>query len=151
MTSGAPSSRTPAFFGRMPLLMSEQKRLAALLDSLRELGLVLEVGAAALPARLDPPKLVDELARVLSEHFADAEDCLRTAAQRHDLLPAVVDLRSDHAALSESLADLRLLAGDQARWTELPSRIASLLRKLAAHREVEAALVQEAARPLNVA
>ncbi len=135
----------------MPLLLSEQKRFANLLDSLRELSQVLEVGAAALPAQLDPPKLVDELARVLAEHFADADDCLRRAAERHDLLPAVVDLRSDHAALSESLGELRLLASDESRWTELPSRIADLLEKLAAHREMEAALIQEAARPANVA
>jgi hypothetical protein len=151
MTLTASSTQAPAFFGRMPLLLSEQKRLADLVDSLRELCQVLEVGAAALPPRLDPPKLVDELARVLAEHFAGADDALCRVAQRHDLLPAVVDLRSDHAALSDALSDLRLVAEDQAQWTELPRRIATLLRKLAAHREVEAALIQEAARPANVA
>lgn len=152
MTSATAPSRTPAFFGRMPLLLSEQKRFAALVDSLRELGVALEVGFGSLPTRLDPPKLVDELGRVLADHFSEAEDCLReVAARRRDLLPAIVDMRSDHAMLAQSLADLRILVADQARWVELPFRLANLLDKLALHRECEAGLVREATRAANAA
>jgi hypothetical protein len=136
----------------MPLLLSEQKRFAALLDSLREASIRLEAGALPLPGKLDPPTLVVELGQVLAEHFASADACLRAVpAERLDLLPAVVDLRLDHAALSDALSDLRLLADDEARWPELPLRIASLLKRLNEHREIEAALVRDAARSTNVA
>lgn len=136
----------------MPLLLSEQKRFAQVVDSLRELSLSLEEGGPLLPARLDPRGLVAELAQVFSEHCASADAGLSVvAAERRDLLPLVVDLRTDHAALSEALTDLRLIAEDQGRWTELPLRIAGLLKKLAAHREAESALIGESARSASVA
>lgn len=152
MTPRTSSLRSPAFFGRMPLLLSEQERCEALVDTLRELRAALDAGSDSLPARLDPRSVVEELSQVLAEHFLSAEDCLRAVAQhRPDLLPAVVDMRSDHSALSESLADLRLLAWDQARWVELPGRIGPLIERLTLHREAEAGLVHEAARAAYVA
>jgi len=152
MTPSLASTNIPGFFGRMPLLLSEQKRFAAVRDSLRELCAALNVDVVALPARLDPPKLIEELGGLLAEHFEGADECLkRVAAQRHDLLPGVVDMRADHAAFSESLADLRLLAADPGRWVELPLRIASVLEKLEVHREGEAALIHDAAQAANVA
>lgn len=142
----------PLFFGRVPQLLNEQQRFGALLDSLRELAAALAEGVEPLPARLEPARLVDELARVLAEHFHSAEDGLRAVAScRLDLLPAVVDTRLDHAALSRSLADLRLSIEDRARWAELPPRIVELLERLSAHREGEAALIREAARAVKVA
>jgi hypothetical protein len=134
---------SPAFFGRVPPLLDEQARFAAALSSLRELCAALEVGA--LPAELEPPRLVEELGRMLTHHREDAEEWLRTvASHRRDLLPAVVDMRTDHAALSQALSDLRLVAADPARWVELPPRVTSLLAKMESHRQVEADLVQEA-------
>jgi hypothetical protein len=136
----------------MPLLLSEQKRFAAVRDSLRELCAALNAGVESLPARLDPPQLVDELGGLLAEHFEDTDECLRTvAAQRHDLLPAIVDMRCDHAVFSEAVADLRLLAGDPGRWVELPLRLAKVLEKLDVHREGEAALIRDATQAANVA
>jgi hypothetical protein len=73
------------------------------------------------------------------------------AVSRRDLLPVVVDMRSDHAALSQTLVDLRLLVGDPGRWVELPRRIANLLERLAVHRESEAALLSDAAAVAKVA
>lgn len=152
MTSATSSPTAPGFFGRVPLLLSEQKRLAALLEALRELSAALDVGMGSLPARLEPPRLIEEVAGVLAGHFRSAEDCLQAvAARRPDLLPAVVDMRSDHAALSQSLKDLRLMATDPGRWVELPLRITALLERLALHREGEAALVRDSARAANVA
>ncbi|HEV8548551.1 MAG TPA: hypothetical protein VGQ57_05975 [Polyangiaceae bacterium] len=152
MTPATSSPGTPAFFGRAPVLLSEEKRLAALLDSLRELSGALEVGLAPLPPRLSPPALVEELGQVLADHFQGAEDCLKAVAvSRRDLLPVVVDMRSDHAALSQTLVDLRLLVGDPGRWVELPRRIANLLERLAVHRESEAALLSDAAAVAKVA
>jgi len=152
MTPATSSPRSPAFFGRMPVLLSEQKRCAALIDALGDLCAALEVGSGPLSARLDPPPLIEELARVLTEHFQGAEDCLMVVAKRRpDLLPAVVDMRSDHAALSESLTDLRLLVADQARWVELPLRIGSVLQRLTVHREAEAGLIRDAAHAALVA
>jgi len=146
------STTLPGFFGRMPLLLSEQKRFAAVRDSLRELCAALNAGVETLPARLDPPQLVEELGGLLADHFEGADECLRAvAARRHDLLPAVVDMRADHAAFSEALADLRVLAADPMRWVELPLRIASMLEKLEVHREGEAALIHDAAQAANVA
>lgn len=131
----------------MPVLLDEQKRFATVLDSLRELCSALDAGVGPLPARLDPSALTDELGGVLAEHFESAEQCLQqVAARRPDLLPAVVDMRSDHTALSQSLADLRLVVADPARWSDLPSRIGALLGTLSVHRECEAALVRAAAR-----
>ncbi len=152
MTPSISSTTLPGFFGRMPLLLSEQKRFAAVRDSLREVCAALNAGVETLPARLDPPQLVQELDGLLADHFEGADECLRiVAARRHDLLPAVVDMRADHAAFSEALADLRLLAADPARWVELPLRIASMLEKLDVHREGEAALIRDAAQAANVA
>lgn len=152
MTLAISSPGTPAFFGRAPLLLSEQKRFAALLDALHDLSAALEAGLGSLPARLEPANLVEELARVLAEHFQGAEDCLKAVAvSRRDLLPTVVDMRADHAALSQSLADLRLLVADRGRWVELPQRIAGLLERLAVHRESEATLIRDAALVARVA
>ena len=151
MTPSVSSPKLPGFFSRVPLLLSEQKRFAAVRDSLRELCAVLNAGVESLPARLDPPHLVEELGGLLADHFEGADECLTAAAQRHDLLPAVVDMRADHAAFSEALADLRLLAADPVRWVELPLRIASMLERLEVHREGEAALIRDAAQAANVA
>ncbi|HEY3494265.1 MAG TPA: hypothetical protein VGK73_06250 [Polyangiaceae bacterium] len=128
----------------MPLLLSEHERFAAVQKSLRELCGALDAGILP-PARLDPCALVDELGSVLAAHFETAEISLtRVASRRPDLLPGVVDMRSDHTALSQSMADLRLLVSDQGRWSELSGRIAALLRLLAVHREGETALVRAA-------
>lgn len=152
MSQATSAPTAPSFFGRVPQLLSEQQRFGALLDSLRELGAALAEGIDPLPARLEPARLVNELGRVLSEHFHNAEDGLRAVAScRLDLLPAVVDTRLDHAALSRSLADLRLCVEDRARWAELPSRISELLERLSAHREGEAALIREAEQAAKVA
>jgi hypothetical protein len=142
MTPATSSTRFSEFFGRVPLLLSERKRFAAVQESLRELCRALEAGIIPPPAGLDPVLLVNELGLVLADHFEAAERSLeRVATHRPDLLPAVVDLRTDHTMLAGSMADLRLLAADRERWTELPRRIASLLAVLAAHREAEATLV----------
>jgi hypothetical protein len=69
------------------------------------------------------------------------------ASRRCDLLPAVVDIRTDHAALSHALSDLRVVAADPARWEELPVRIRGLLAKVESHRQVEAALAEGAGAP----
>jgi len=145
MTPAASSSRFSEFFGRVPLLLSEQKRFAAVQESLRELCDALDAGILPPPARLEPRTLVEELGRILVEHFESAEKSLdRVGIHRPDLLPGVIDMRSDHTALSQSLADLRLLVADPGRWSELSNRIAALLRLLTAHRESEAALVHAA-------
>jgi hypothetical protein len=139
------STRFSEFFGRVPLLLSEQKRLAALQESLRELCDALDAGILPPPARLEPRALVEELGQILVEHFESADQSLdRVGVRRPDLLPGVIDMRSDHTALSQSLADLRLLVAEPERWSELSNRIAALLRLLAAHREAEAALVRAA-------
>ena len=106
-----------------------------------------------VPERLEPRRLVEELAEVLALHFADAEHCLGlVASRRRDLLPAVVDIRADHIAMAQTLADLRLLAADPARWGELPSRSARFLANVGLHHEAEAALIQDSVRPVaNVA
>lgn len=148
MNLSTPASGLPAFFGRVPLLLNEQERFAAALESLRELCAALDVGMGALPEQLDPPHVVEELERVLTRHREDADEWLgMVASRRCDLLPAVVDIRTDHAALAQALSDLRLVAADPARWAELPLRITSLLAKVESHRQVEAALAEGAARP----
>lgn len=152
MISATPSSRAPAVFGCMPLLLREKKRFAALVTSMRDLAVALEVGIGAIPVGLEPPKLIDELGSVLAEHFQDADDCLHLVAERRsDLLPAVVDMRADHATLLQALDDLRVLVADEGSWAELPFRLATLLEQLALHRECEAALVREANRVAGAA
>ena len=152
MTLATPSSRAPAFFGRLPSSLGDQLHLAAIVESLAAFSAALEVGVGALPLGLDPQRLVDELGTALSEHFRTADQRLnRVAASRLDLLPAVVDMRADHASLAQSVADLRLLVADEGRWAELPLRIARLLETLAEHRETEAALIRAGTLLANVA
>jgi hypothetical protein len=152
MTLAAPSSQAPAFFGRLPCTLSDQLHLTTLIDSLVAFSAALEVGVGALPLGLNPRALVEDLARVLGEHFQTADQCLnKVAAARLDLLPAVVDMRADHASLLQSVADLRLLVSDEGRWAELPLRIARLLETLAEHRETETALIRSGTLLANVA
>jgi hypothetical protein len=147
MNLTASTGRHPCFFGRVPELLNEQQHFAATLESLRSLCEALDAGRWPDRARLDPVKLLDELERALARHVEEADECLMAIAlTRRDLLPAVVDIRSDHVALSQGLLDVRIVAGDELRWGELSGAITALLGKLAEHRDAEAALFHQASQ-----
>jgi hypothetical protein len=126
--------------------LTQHARFAVTLERLRELCAGVEAGGGPLSSSPAPRRLVDELVRGLGEHVAKTERYLQAiAAARRDLLPAVVDLRADHAALTQALVDLRLVAVNQERWGELPLRVRRLVAKVDSHRDAEATLLDLAA------
>jgi len=135
--------RLPAFFGRVSTLLEGREHLAQSLNKLREASAAIEIGLSPLPGRLEPRRLLRELGVDLQSHLATTEGYLRTVAhERPELLPLVVDMRADHAAIARELSALESVVADEARWGELPV-LASRLRKLVrAHQEAEANLVQ---------
>jgi iron-sulfur cluster repair protein YtfE (RIC family) len=129
----------------LSVLLDSHERHAATLESLREMGLAIEIGQA-LPAPLEPSRLLSQLERELSTHFAAEEGLAHyqtIALTRTDLLPRVVDLKADHAGLLRALAHIELIATAPSRWTELPPLVSSLLAALADHERAEADLVEE--------
>jgi len=146
MKSAPASARVTPLVNRASAASRQNDRFALALERLRELGAGLEAGGGPLSSSPAPTRLIDALGQSLAEHVARAESFLRSvAASRRDLLPAVVDLRADHAALTQELAELRLSATDDARCDELPLRVRRLLARVASHRSAEAALLERAA------
>jgi hypothetical protein len=148
MCIAAPADMTPSrdpvpvFLGRAAVLLSEQEQLATTLGQLRELGAAIDAGASPLPPRLDPRLLIRRLKEEFVHHLALTDEWLRLVARtRPALLPAIVDLRSDHAAIGAALADLDEVVAEEARWGELPDALARILECLDVHCSAEALLV----------
>jgi hypothetical protein len=88
--------------------------------------------------------LLSELRRGLSEHVAaeETEAFFGVIARvRPELLPFVVDLKADHAAMFGALTQLELIVGAH-RWDELPAPLSNLVATLRAHEQVEADLIE---------
>ncbi len=135
----SPSNR--AFAG-----LAQRGRFATTLERLRELCARVEAGSGPLSSSPAPTRLVDELVRGLAEHVSKTERHLQVlAANRRDLLPAIVDLRADHAALTQALVDMRHVAANGDRWCELPLHVRRLVARVDTHRDAEAMLLDLAA------
>lgn len=116
--------------------------MAATLHQLRELAAAIDAGVSPLPPSLDPRHLVHCLKEEFLHHLAETDECLRVVARtRRTLLPAIVDLRSDHVAIGGALADLDEVVADEARWGELPDKVARIRERLDVHCCAEAMLV----------
>jgi hypothetical protein len=134
------SPATSAFTG-----LAQNGRFAVALERLRELSAGVEAGGGPLSSSPAPARLVDELVRGLADHVARTERHLQAfATSRRELLPAIVDLRADHAALTQALVDLRVVASNSERWCELPLCVRRLLAKLDTHRDAESMLLDRA-------
>jgi hypothetical protein len=80
----------------------------------------------------------------LSAHFAIEESPAHLgvmARRRPDLLPLIVDLKADHAALLRALSRIEMAASEKSRWGELPALVSALCTDLDAHESAEAELV----------
>jgi hypothetical protein len=138
--------RLPTLFGRLSILLGLHERQLATLGNLREMCNAIEAGQLSLPGALEPNLLLSELGCGLSAHFANEESSAHFGTivrTRADLLPRVVDLKADHAALLRTLARIELIATDTSRRAELPALVSGLLADLAAHERAEAELVEE--------
>jgi len=65
------------------------------------------------------------------------------AEERPELLPRIVELKTDHVMMLQAIADLTLIAGDPGRKRELPVPTLALMTRLRAHEKAEAELVRE--------
>lgn len=143
MNTATPSNRVAPPIEQAFSGLGAHRRFAVALERLRELCARVEAGSGPLSSSPAPARLIDELVRGLGEHVANTEEYLQAiAVRRRDLLPAVVDLRTDHAALTQALVDLRLVVTDAERAGTLPSRVRKLHAELDAHRAAEALLLE---------
>lgn len=135
----------PTFFGRLTTVLSEHEHLRETLRSLAMMCSALEAGQMELPSELEPCCLIQALGTELSTHFEAEESRAHfgtMAQERPDLLPGIVDLKTEHRAMLEAVRDLALLVEDWARWSELPAPVRALVAKLRAHEHAEAELVR---------
>lgn len=136
----------PEFFGRLTTVRSQHEHLGATLQKLEAVCNALEIGQMSLPADANPPVLLAALRDDLARHFAAEESDAHfglIAQEEPRLLPAIVDLKADHAGMLSALARLVLVAGDEARWVELVAPAQHLIRALRAHERGEALLLQD--------
>jgi hypothetical protein len=137
--------RLPTLFGRLTLLFDSHERHLTVLENLNAMCRAIEAGQA-VPAELDPCRLLFELALELSAHFEIEESPAHfgvMARERPDLLPRVVDLKADHAGLLRALGRIDHIAADKARWPELPLLVSAVREELTAHEQAESDLIQE--------
>jgi hypothetical protein len=137
--------RLPTLFGRLSLSLDAHARQLATLENVRAMRNALAAGQSPLPAPLEPVQLLFDLACELSAHFAVEEGAAHfgaVARTRPDLMPRLVDLKSDHALLLRTVARIQALATCEERWPEIPERVTELLASLDAHERAEAELVE---------
>ncbi|HEX5102045.1 MAG TPA: hemerythrin domain-containing protein [Polyangiaceae bacterium] len=137
-------SPLPTFFGRLTTVLSEHEHLRETLRSLTTTCSALEAGQMTLPPELEPRRLIQELCAALSTHFEAEEGRAHfgtMAQERPDLLPGIVDLKTEHRVMLEMVRNLALVVEDPARWSELPAPARALSAALRAHEQAEAELV----------
>lgn len=135
----------PTFFGRLTTVLSEHEHLRETLRSLATLCSALEGGQMTLPSELEPRSLMQTLSTELSTHFEAEESHAHfgtMAQERPDLLPGIVDLKTEHRAILEAVRNLAWVVEDSARWGELPVPARALIAKLRSHEQDEAELVR---------
>ncbi|HSU38969.1 MAG TPA: hemerythrin domain-containing protein [Polyangiaceae bacterium] len=136
----------PDFFGRLTTVRSQHEHLGATLRNLEAASDALEIGRTSFPAELSPGALLTALRGDLAQHFEAEESDVHfgtIAREEPRLLPGIVDLKGDHAAMLASIDGLLLVAADQSRWLELVVPIRRLIRALRVHERAEALLLQE--------
>ena len=135
----------PTLFGRLSTILSEHEHLKGTLAKLAEMCVALESGRVPLPAELEPARLIGALRAELTRHFGAEEGAGHFGAmaqERPELLPRIVELKTDHVTMLQNIADLTLMAGDPGRRSELPPPTLALMAKLRAHEKAEAELVR---------
>jgi hypothetical protein len=136
----------PTFFGRLTTVLSEHEHLRDTLRSFARMCSALEAGQLALPQELQPLPLIQALRAELSTHFEAEESRAHfgtMAQERPDLLPQIVELKSEHRTMLETVRNLALAVEDPARWSELPAPARGLRAMLRAHEQAEAELVRK--------
>ncbi|HEV8548820.1 MAG TPA: hemerythrin domain-containing protein [Polyangiaceae bacterium] len=136
----------PTLFGRLSTILSEHDHLKGTLGKLAEMCLALESGRTTLPSELEPERLIGALRAELTRHFVAEEGVAHFGAmaeERPELLPRIVELKTDHVTMLQNIADLTLIASAPERRSELPPRTLELMAKLRAHEKAEAELVRE--------
>jgi hypothetical protein len=138
-------SPLPMFFGRLTTVLSEHEHLRDTLRGLAAICSAIDAGHTALPPEFEPRRLIHALHGELSTHFEAEESRAHfgtMAQERPELLPEIVELKSDHRTMLETVRTLALAAENPARWGELPASARRLRAKLRAHEQAEAELVR---------
>jgi hypothetical protein len=150
-SDGSPGVRSaehhlPSLFGRLTNFLDARERHTRILEKVREMAEAIDAGQSPLPAALDPGPLLLELRWELAMHFAAEESDLHfgtIAREQPALLPRVVDLKADHAAMLEDLLQLETIAHTPARWGELPASVARFVAAFHEHEHSETELVAQ--------
>jgi hypothetical protein len=141
-----PTTPLPEFFGRLTTVLHQHEHLGHTLGKLRTMCDFLEVGRRLESVGIDPPKLLAAWRGDLAQHFVAEESDAHfgmMAEERPRLLPAIVDLKADHAAVLAAIDALLIIATDEARWPELVVPTRRLIRSLEVHERAEALLLHE--------
>jgi len=137
----------PSLFGRLTLVHTQHESLARLLGRLDETAhRVLQNDAPREDDGGELAKLLSEWRRQLEAHFTAEEGPAHfetIAADRPSLLPAIVDLRADHAAMRDELAHLETLASKPGERDLVATGVAGLATRFRAHERAEAAMLAE--------
>ncbi len=137
----------PTLFGRVTTTFSGHDHLGSTLEVLRRMCMALESEAStALDAELTPGPLISDLLGNLSQHFAAEETDAyfgAVVAERPIFLRRILELKAEHAAMLETLLELRGMADDRLRWNAIAVPMLRFIGALHAHEQVEAMLLQE--------
>jgi hypothetical protein len=135
----------PTVFGRLSTILTEHEHLSKTLGQVSEMCSAIDVGRDPSSLGLDPRSLLGALRAELSRHFEAEESPAHfgtVADERPDLLAEIVELKTEHRSMLETVKHLTLMAEDRARWSELPPPALGLVERLRAHERAEAELVQ---------
>jgi hypothetical protein len=136
----------PSLFGRLTNFLDARERHTRILEKLREMAEAIEAGQSPLPAELEPGPLLLELRWELAMHFDAEESELHfgtMAREQPEVLPRIVDLKADHAAMLEDLLRLEAIAHMPTRWAELPTSVARFTAAFSEHEQEETQLVEQ--------
>jgi hypothetical protein len=134
----------PSLFGRLTTVWADHGELTALLPKLDVMCDLIDSGQTVLPATVEPSRLIQSLRLRFRGHFESEEDSgyfSHIARERPELLPTVVALKADHAAMLRKLDELAWLADEVPSWGELSRRARALRTFLCDHERAESELM----------
>ncbi len=137
-------STTTTLFRRIAAVQRDHTALLEIVSKLRELQATLSKLREGAP--IQPLYLVQDFALELYEHFGSEENDSyfgTLVSERPSLAPRVESLRSDHAQIVRSLANIPVRAASGISGLELSNLLGAALDLLQAHEQRENALMQD--------
>jgi Hemerythrin HHE cation binding domain len=135
----------PSLFGRFTAIMRDHDDLNKTLRQLRAMCSALEAEQGALPAELEPPRLLGALRVHLAEHF-EAEESDQyfgvVVEEQPSLKTQIAALKWAHLTMMRALDGLCVLAAETGQWQQLPGPTRDLVTQLELHEREESGLLR---------